>query len=216
MSPRNSAVLFARPELFQCRETLFPCDFARIAWLAVRICFHGCTGCKVSLRDNNPLLKSCCVVSVAKNMFNLEHSDHVIVHSYARFVGTRINIKRMRFYRLTTTVEWLARQVKEAFPWKEAPRYLIRDSEFGPTEPLSGTAPSPRPSPPHRGRGSASRDEGGKCLRLAHASPLCTPRPSLHDSPPSPLPAKSRQDQVALAVCARRRRKRKPNGASDV
>ena len=60
-------------------------------------------------------------------MFNLEHSDHVIVHSYARFVGTRINIKCMQFYSLTTTVEWLARQAKEAFPWKEAPRYLIRD-----------------------------------------------------------------------------------------
>ena len=44
MPPRNSAVLFARLELFQCRESLFPCEFARIAWLAVRICFHGCTG----------------------------------------------------------------------------------------------------------------------------------------------------------------------------
>ena len=25
------------------------------------------------------------------------------------------------------TAEWIARQVTEAFPWAEAPRYLIRD-----------------------------------------------------------------------------------------
>src|SRR5947208_16784136 len=26
------------------------------------------------------------------------------------------------------TAEWIARQITEAFPWNEAPRYLIRDS----------------------------------------------------------------------------------------
>jgi hypothetical protein len=49
MSPRNSAVLFARLELFQCRKDIFPCKFARITWLAVRIHFHaahdGGSGC---------------------------------------------------------------------------------------------------------------------------------------------------------------------------
>ncbi len=27
------------------------------------------------------------------------------------------------------TAEWIARQITEAFPWKEAPRYLIRDRD---------------------------------------------------------------------------------------
>ena len=27
------------------------------------------------------------------------------------------------------TAEWLARQITEAFPWNEAPRYLIRDRD---------------------------------------------------------------------------------------
>src|SRR6266550_482125 len=27
------------------------------------------------------------------------------------------------------TAEWIARQVTEAFPWDEAPRYLIRDQD---------------------------------------------------------------------------------------
>jgi len=35
----------------------------------------------------------------------------------------------MRLYSLTTTVEWLARQITEAFSWNEAPRYLFRDRD---------------------------------------------------------------------------------------
>jgi len=27
------------------------------------------------------------------------------------------------------TAEWVARQITEAFPWKEAPRYMIRDRD---------------------------------------------------------------------------------------
>ncbi len=27
------------------------------------------------------------------------------------------------------TAEWIARQITEAFPWNEAPRYLIRDRD---------------------------------------------------------------------------------------
>jgi hypothetical protein len=27
------------------------------------------------------------------------------------------------------TAEWIAQQITEAFPWKEAPRYLIRDQD---------------------------------------------------------------------------------------
>jgi hypothetical protein len=29
----------------------------------------------------------------------------------------------------TPTAEWVARQITEAFPWNEAPRYLIRDRD---------------------------------------------------------------------------------------
>lgn len=29
----------------------------------------------------------------------------------------------------TSTAEWIARQITEAFPWNEAPRYLIRDRD---------------------------------------------------------------------------------------
>ena len=29
------------------------------------------------------------------------------------------------------TAEWIARQITEAFPWNEAPRYLIRDRDYG-------------------------------------------------------------------------------------
>ena len=29
------------------------------------------------------------------------------------------------------TAEWIARQITEAFPWDQAPRYLIRDSSYG-------------------------------------------------------------------------------------
>ena len=121
MPPWNSAVLFARLELFQCRESLFPCEFARIIWLAVRICFHGCPGWSLTLRDFNV----CCVVSVAKNMFDLEHCS-IRTHD---FVGTRINFRRMRLYSPTTAVEWLARQITESFSRNEVPRYLIRDRD---------------------------------------------------------------------------------------
>jgi hypothetical protein len=28
------------------------------------------------------------------------------------------------------TAEWITRQITEAFPWNEAPRYLVRDREY--------------------------------------------------------------------------------------
>ena len=50
------------------------------------------------------------------------------------------------------TAEWIARQITEAFPWNEAPRYLIRDRDgvYGTLSPAdcapwaSVTSPSPR------------------------------------------------------------------------
>jgi hypothetical protein len=41
------------------------------------------------------------------------------------------------------TAEWIARQITEAFPWNEAPRYLIRDQDaiYGTAVSRAGYAP---------------------------------------------------------------------------
>jgi len=61
------------------------------------------------------------------------------------------------------TAEWLSCQITEAFPWDDAPRYLIRDQDtsygavlFGVCVPWAfGTA---RSHPDHRGKMRTSRD----------------------------------------------------------
>ncbi len=45
------------------------------------------------------------------------------------------------------TAEWIARQITEAFPWNEAPRYLIRDKEpegFSMSRPEFPAQPAPK------------------------------------------------------------------------
>ena len=46
-------------------------------------------------------------------------------------VIVRLGRRELVWINVTTnpTVEWLARQITEAFPWNEAPRYLIRDRD---------------------------------------------------------------------------------------
>jgi transposase InsO family protein len=43
----------------------------------------------------------------------------------------RLGRRRLMWTNVTTnpTAEWIARQITEAFPWDEAPRYLIRDRD---------------------------------------------------------------------------------------
>ncbi len=43
----------------------------------------------------------------------------------------RLNRRELVWVNMTAhpTAEWIARQITEAFPWNEAPRYLIRDRE---------------------------------------------------------------------------------------
>ena len=43
----------------------------------------------------------------------------------------RVERRRLVWTNVTTnpTAEWIARQIVEAFPWDEAPRYLIRDRD---------------------------------------------------------------------------------------
>ena len=47
------------------------------------------------------------------------------------FVIVRLARRRLVWINVTTnpTAEWIARQITEAFPWNEAPRYLIRDRD---------------------------------------------------------------------------------------
>ena len=47
------------------------------------------------------------------------------------FVIVRIHRRDLVWINVTTnpTAEWVARQITEAFPWTEAPRYLVRDRD---------------------------------------------------------------------------------------
>jgi transposase InsO family protein len=47
------------------------------------------------------------------------------------FIITRLDRRNLVWINVTThpTAEWIARQITEAFPWSEAPRYLIRDQD---------------------------------------------------------------------------------------
>jgi hypothetical protein len=46
-------------------------------------------------------------------------------------VVLRLDRRRLVWINVTAhpTAEWIARQITEAFPWDEAPRYLIRDRD---------------------------------------------------------------------------------------
>ena len=47
------------------------------------------------------------------------------------FIVVRLARRRLVWVAVTTnpTAEWIARQISEAFPWNEAPRYLVRDRD---------------------------------------------------------------------------------------
>jgi len=47
------------------------------------------------------------------------------------FVIVRLDRRELVWINVTAhpTAEWVARQITEAFPWDEAPRYMIRDRE---------------------------------------------------------------------------------------
>ena len=53
-------------------------------------------------------------------------------------VIVRLGRRELVWINVTTgpTAEWLARQITEAFPWNEAPRYLIRDRSTPTVPPL--------------------------------------------------------------------------------
>jgi hypothetical protein len=55
------------------------------------------------------------------------------------FVIVRLDRRDLVWINVTAnpTPEWVARQITEAFPWDEAPHYLIRDRETLPFETIS-------------------------------------------------------------------------------
>jgi transposase InsO family protein len=71
------------------------------------------------------------------------------------FVVVRLGRRDMVWINVTSnpTAEWVARQLTEAFPWDDAPRYLIRDRDriFGNivTRRLSSMGIRDRPTAPH-------------------------------------------------------------------
>jgi len=71
------------------------------------------------------------------------------------FVIVRLGRRDMVWINVTTnpTAEWIARQLTEAFPWDDAPRYLIRDRDriFGTivTRRLSAMGIRDKPTAPH-------------------------------------------------------------------
>src|SRR6266568_415053 len=65
------------------------------------------------------------------------------------FVIVRLGRRDLVWINVTTnpTAEWIARQLTEAFPWNEAPHYLIRDRDR-----IYGTVVTRRLHRPHLGR----------------------------------------------------------------
>jgi hypothetical protein len=47
------------------------------------------------------------------------------------FVNVRLSRRGLVWINVTTnpTADWIARQITEAFPWNEGPRYLVRDRD---------------------------------------------------------------------------------------
>ena len=45
----------------------------------------------------------------------------------------KLHLRRLVWINVTAnpTGDWIARQITEAFPWDQAPRYLIRDRDNG-------------------------------------------------------------------------------------
>jgi len=59
--------------------------------------------------------------------------DSAGIYSAHRFFGRVVSERRIVHFAATAhpTAEWTAQQLREAFPWESAPRYLLRDRVFG-------------------------------------------------------------------------------------
>jgi transposase InsO family protein len=81
---------------------------------------------KTFLRNHAAGIASIDLFVVPTAFFKLLYGLVILGHERRRLIGFDVTAH--------PTVEWIARQVTEAFPWDEAPRYLIRDRDgaFGP------------------------------------------------------------------------------------
>src|ERR1700726_3348646 len=78
-------------------------------------------GWRTFLHNHAPDIAAMDLVVVPTIGFNLLHA----------FVIIRLDRRDLVWINVTTnpTAEWIAHQITEAFPWDEAPRYLIRDRD---------------------------------------------------------------------------------------
>ncbi len=78
-------------------------------------------GWRTFLRNHAPDIAAMDLFVVPTIGFNLLYA----------FVIVRLDRRDLVWINVTTnpTAEWIARQITEAFPWNEAPRYLIRDRD---------------------------------------------------------------------------------------
>jgi len=81
---------------------------------------------KTFLRNHGAGIASIDLFVVPTAFFKLLYGLVILGHERRRLIGFDVTAH--------PTAEWIARQVTEAFPWDEAPRYLIRDRDgaFGP------------------------------------------------------------------------------------
>ncbi len=83
-------------------------------------------GWKTFLRNHAAGIASIDLFVVRTISFKLLYGLAILHHSRRKLLTVNVTTN--------PTAEWLARQVTEAFPWDEAPRYLLRDRDgaFGP------------------------------------------------------------------------------------
>jgi hypothetical protein len=78
-------------------------------------------GWKTFLCNHAPDIGAIDMFVVPTINFRLLYGLVIITHHRRRLVWTNVTTN--------PTAEWIARQITEAFPWDEAPRYLIRDRD---------------------------------------------------------------------------------------
>jgi transposase InsO family protein len=84
-------------------------------------------GSRTFLRNHAPDIAAMDLFVVPTNGFDLLYV----------FVIVRLDRRDLVWINVTAhpTAEWVARQITEAFPWNEAPRYMIRDKPIAPASP---------------------------------------------------------------------------------
>ena len=78
-------------------------------------------GWKTFLRNHAAGIASIDLFVVRTISFKLLYGLVILRHARRRLITVSVTT--------TPTADWIARQVTDAFPWDEAPRYLIRDRD---------------------------------------------------------------------------------------